>query len=100
MSFATYLQSHLDAMFTSTHTAKTGVWGVYSSGVLFGAGSGDPFTGEQVHTNQYNIIYKTAAFPSLGSGDVIAVDGVNYTVIETGLVDDETASRAILSKED
>lgn len=54
--------------------------------------------GERIQTTSYQITFRAADFPTLEHGDWIDVDGVQFSVITTSLVDDGQFKTAALQK--
>ena len=54
--------------------------------------------GGKVQSIAYQVTYKTADFPSLKYGDSIAVDGVDYKVLEPSTIDDGRFSTCQLER--
>lgn len=54
--------------------------------------------GDRIQTTAYQITYRAADFPTLDHGDWIDVDGAQFSVITTSLVDDGAFKTAALQK--
>jgi hypothetical protein len=85
-------------MFTQPHTAFPAVWQGKAANVLFLASTDEVFGGELPRANVYIIIHQANAFVGMVAGDSIVVDGVNYRVLQSDLIDDGEAWRTMLSK--
>jgi hypothetical protein len=69
-----------------------------ATNVLFLASTDEVFQGELARANTYVIIHQANAFVGMVAGDAIVVDGNNYLVLQTDLIDDGEACRSLLSK--
>lgn len=101
MSLPTTIAAHLTAMFATNHNAKSALWSGSATpqNVLFGAGSGDPFSGDEVRTSTFNVIFPSSVFVGITGGDTFAIESSVYRIVNVDLLDDGEASRATLSKE-